>query len=194
MNSTKSTTGQSRLDLPSGSRSPALGVIVARLAWGLAWTLLFRPWPRRLGNGFRAGLLRLFGARVGRNVLLSPSMRVMKPWELVIGDYTAIGENVYFYNFCLIEVGSMTVISQDCYLCTGSHDHLDPQMPLTIKPVKIGSDAWVAAGAFVHPGVVIGDGAVIGARSVVTKSMPDWTVCAGHPCKPIKPRILKHNE
>jgi len=40
----------------------------------------------------------------------------------------------------------------------------------------------------VHPGVTIGEGAVIGARSVVTRDVPAWMVCAGHPCVPIKER------
>ena len=58
-------------------------------------------------------------------------------------------------------------------------------------PITIGESVWVAAGAFVAPGVTIGAGAVIGARSVVTKDMPDWTVCAGNPCRPLKPRVLR---
>jgi putative colanic acid biosynthesis acetyltransferase WcaF len=183
---------ESKLNLPAGSRRPGLGVIARRVLWGGVYILLFRPWPRRLGNGWRAYLLRLFGAKIGRNTLLSPTMKVMKPWELVIGDYSAIGDHVNFYNFCRTEIGSMTVISQGCYLCTGSHDHLDPQMPLITQPIAVGNDAWIAANVFIHPGVSIGTGAVIGACAVVTKSMPEWTICAGHPCKPIKPRILKN--
>jgi len=62
--------------------------------------------------------------------------------------------------------------------------------PLITKPIEIKDNAWVASEAFLHPGVTIGSGCVIGARSVVTKDMPDWMVCAGHPCKPIKPRII----
>ena len=55
-------------------------------------------------------------------------------------------------------------------------------------PIVVGDEAWIAAEAFVHPGVTIGKGAVIGARSVVTRDVPAWMVCAGHPCVPIKER------
>ena len=41
-----------------------------------------------------------------------------------------------------------------------------------------------------HPGVTIGNGAVIAARSVVTKDMPEWMVCGGMPCKPLKERVM----
>jgi putative colanic acid biosynthesis acetyltransferase WcaF len=64
-------------------------------------------------------------------------------------------------------------------------------MQLIWKPITIGSECWVAAEVFLGPGVDIGNGAVIGARSVVTKDMPEWMVCAGNPCKPIKIRSIK---
>ncbi|RYF46866.1 MAG: putative colanic acid biosynthesis acetyltransferase, partial [Cytophagaceae bacterium] len=51
-------------------------------------------------------------------------------------------------------------------------------------------NAWVAAEVFIHPGVTIGNGCVIGARSVVVSDMPQWMVCTGHPCKPLKPRVI----
>ena len=115
----------------------------------------------------------------------------MKPWKLRIGTGTAIGHRVEFYNFCMIEIGEMVLISQDCYLCTGTHDYTDPRMPLVTHPIKIEADSWLAAGVFVSPGVHIGRGAVVAARSVVTKDVPVWIVCGGQPCRAIKPRVLR---
>jgi putative colanic acid biosynthesis acetyltransferase WcaF len=80
------------------------------------------------------------------------------------------------------------VISQGTHLCTGTHDYNKPEFPLVTAPISVGNEAWLAAECFVLPGVEIGEGAVIGARSVVTTNIPSWMVCAGHPCKPIKPR------
>ena len=179
------------LDLPSGSVRPSVKIILGRLAWAWVRLFLFRPWPRRLGNTWRSLLLRLFGAKIGKGVFLSPDIRVMQPWKLEIGEWTAIGEGVHFYNFDLIKVGRMVVISQDAYLCTGTHDYTHPHNPLVVKPITIADEAWVAAGVFVAPGVEIAHGAVIGARAVVTKSMPPWMFCAGNPCKPIKARIIR---
>jgi putative colanic acid biosynthesis acetyltransferase WcaF len=92
-----------------------------------------------------------------------------------------------------IVIGAKAVISQDVDLIAGSHDYtrvdLQPELPLITRPIEIGSQAWVCAQAFVLPGVSIGEGAVIGARSVVTHDQPAWMVCAGNPCRPLKPRI-----
>lgn len=49
---------------------------------------------------------------------------------------------------------------------------------------------WIAVGAIVLPGVRIGDLAVVGAGSVVTKNLPEQTICAGNPCRLIKKRHL----
>jgi putative colanic acid biosynthesis acetyltransferase WcaF len=90
-----------------------------------------------------------------------------------------------------ITIGDRTVVSQDCYLCTGTHDYDDPGFVLITKPIAIGADAWLAAGCFVLPGVSIGDGAIVGARSVVTKDIAPWTIGAGNPFRPIRARTPK---
>lgn len=180
-----------RTNLTGGSRPPPLKVAVARIFWNVAWLCLFRTSPKRFGNRWRIALLRLFGAKIARSVLVCPDVRIMKPWELEIGEGSAIGPRVEIYNFCSVKIGRMVLISQDCYLCTGSHDHMNPLMPLITAPIMVEDESWVAAGAFIHPGVTIGHGAVIGARSVVSKNMPQWMICAGNPCKPIKPREFK---
>jgi putative colanic acid biosynthesis acetyltransferase WcaF len=118
-------------------------------------------------------------------------VKVWMPWNLTISDFTAIGRNVEIYNFAEISIGSNTVISQYSYLCSATHDYTHPHMTLTWFPITIGNSCWLAADTFVAPGVSIGDGCVIGARSVVTKSMPEWSVCAGNPCRALKPRAIK---
>ena len=107
-----------------------------------------------------------------------------------MGNYVVLGRNVEIYNYAHVKISDMTVVSQRSYLCTGSHDYTHPHMPLIWKPIIIGSECWIASEVFIAPGVEIGNGTVIGARSVVTKSMPEWMVCAGNPCKPIKPRTI----
>jgi len=90
-----------------------------------------------------------------------------------------------------IEIGSQTVISQDAYLCTASHDISSPTMELKTKPIIIGSNCWICARAIVLPGVTIGDGAVIGAGAVVSKDVEPWSVVCGSPAVVIKRRALK---
>ena len=96
------------------------------------------------------------------------------------------------YNFAQVDVGRMTVISQYCYLCTGTHNYRVAHMPLTYAPIAVGKECWLATGVYVSPGVTVADGAVVGAMSVVTKSLPDaWVVYAGNPCGPIKARVME---
>ena len=169
---------------PSFSLRNRLG----RLAWGITSVALFRLSPRPL-HGWRAFLLRCFGAKVGAGVHVYPGAKIWAPWNLELADECAIANGVTLYSQGKITVGYRAVVSQGAHLVTGTHDYNTPGFILITKPIHIGAHAWVAAEAFIHPGVTIGAGCVVGARSVVTRDMPDWMVCAGHPCIPLKPRI-----
>jgi putative colanic acid biosynthesis acetyltransferase WcaF len=162
---------------------------VARVVWGIIHVILFRYSPKPL-HGWRSFLLRMFGAKVGKGVHVYPGVKIWAPWNLNFGDECGVANGAILYSQGYITIGRRAVISQGAQLCSGTHDYTDPGFPLVTSPINVGDHAWVAAEAFVHPGISIGEGCVIGARSVVTKDMPDWMVCAGHPCKPIKERIM----
>lgn len=159
-----------------------------RLLWALA-TPLFRLSPR-LCYGWRRGLLRCFGASVGRQVRIDPSARVVIPWNLQIGDEASLGDRALVYNLGPVSIGARATISHLAHLCAGSHDYQDPRLPLLRMPIQIEADAWVCAQAFVGPGVRIGAGAVVAAGAVVTRSVDPWTVVAGNPARPVKTRTL----
>jgi len=167
-----------------------IGNRLGRMAWSMVHGLFFRFSPRPL-HSWRAFLLRLFGAHVGRGVHVYAGVRIWAPWNVRLADGAGIADGVTLYSQGRISIGRRAVISQGVHLCTGTHDYERSGFPLITEPISIGDYAWLAAEAFVHPGVTIGEGAVIGARSVVTKDMPAWTVCAGHPCKPIKDRTWR---
>lgn len=160
-----------------------------RVLWGVAYVVLFRYSPRPL-HAWRSFLLRCFGAKVGKGVHVYPGVTIWAPWNLILKDQCGIASGVNLYSQGLITVGKKAVVSQGSYICTGTHDYTKTGFPLYTVPITIGDEAWVAADVFVHPGVTIGDGCVIGARSVVTKNMPPWTVCAGFPSKVLKERII----
>lgn len=130
------------------------------------------------------------GAKIGQECNVLPGCKILMPWNLELGDYSAIGRDVEIYNFAPIKIGAMTVISQYVFLCTGTHDFTHPHMPLIFYPITVGKECWVAAGAFVAPNVTIGDGTVVGAYSVVSKSLPEWKICAGNPCRVLKDRTV----
>jgi putative colanic acid biosynthesis acetyltransferase WcaF len=160
---------------------------LTRIVWGVVNALFFRPSPKPF-HRWRAFLLRCFGATVGRGVHVYPNVSIWAPWNLTLGDECGVANGVILYSQGHISLGKRAVVSQGAHLCAGTHDYTQPGFPLVTKPIQVGNHVWIAAEAFVHAGVSIGEGAVIGARSVVQKDMPSWTVCAGHPCKPIKER------
>ena len=132
----------------------------------------------------------MFGAKIGHGVHPYPSVKIWAPWNLEMGDYSCLGDNVYCYCVAKIKLGAHSTVSQYTYLCAASHDIENPQMPLITAPITIGDGAWVTADVFIGPGVTIGEGAVVGARAVVLKDVEAWTVVAGNPAKFIKHRQL----
>ena len=106
-------------------------------------------------------------------------------------DYAGMADDVNCYSMATVTLGKKVVISQGAHLCTGTHDYESPHFQLYALPIHIGDSAWVCAESFIGPGVNVGEGAVIGARSVVTKAMPAWMVCAGNPCRPLKNRKIR---
>lgn len=163
-----------------------------RLLWRLCWLTLWQLCWKRF-YALRIILLRVFGARLPLHNEMAGSTWIEIPWNLAVGEYSAIGPRVTIYNLGLITIGSNTVISQDSYLCGGTHDYTKPTMPLIKVPITIGNHVWICAGAFIGPGVTIGEGVVVGARAVVTKDIEPWTVVAGNPAKVIKRRDHKES-
>jgi putative colanic acid biosynthesis acetyltransferase WcaF len=133
-------------------------------------------------------MLRAFGATVGRAVHVHPTVRITIPWNLSIGDYSAVGDGVILYALGPIAIGARTTISQGAHICAGTHDWRCRTMPLIKPPVSIGSDAWICADAFVGPGVTVSDAAILGARAVVMKDVGSGVIVAGNPAQPIGTR------
>lgn len=157
--------------------------------WWLVQSTLFGLSPQFL-YGWRRFLLRLFGANIGKGVLIRPSVRVTYPWKVSIGDWAWIGDDVILYSLGEIYIGENAVVSQRSYICTGGHDYIKPSFDIFANQIVIESEAWVATDVFVAPGVRIGRGAVIGARSTVFKDMPPMMICYGNPARAMQPRIV----
>lgn len=141
--------------------------------------------------GWRRFWLKLFGAKIGKNVLIRPSVKIVYPWKLTIGDHSWIGDDVSLYTLGEIDIGANTVVSQKCYLCTGSHNYTKPTFDIYAEKITIGEEVWLATDVFVAPGVTIGAGTVVGARSTVLHDLPEGMICYGNPAKPVKPRVMK---
>lgn len=160
---------------------------LARLLWQITYATVFRTTPRPM-HAWRAMILRLFGAKLGRNCHVYPKAVIWAPWNLHCEDVVAIADEAIVYNQSQITLRSHSTVSQQAYLCSATHDYDDPTFPMTSAPIVIGRYAWICARATVLPGVVIGDGAVLGLGSVASRDLEPWSVYAGLPAKKIKER------
>ena len=148
-------------------------------------------WP---GSGPRRACLRAFGARIGRGVVIKPRVRVKFPWRLSVGDHSWIGEGVWIDNLAEVRIGAHCCLSQNAYLCTGSHDWRSAGFDLITRPIDIQDQAWIAAQAVVGPGVTVGRGAVLALAAVAVDDLRSAWIYRGNPAQPVKPRSLNGAE
>ncbi|MGN6371281.1 MAG: WcaF family extracellular polysaccharide biosynthesis acetyltransferase [Phycisphaerae bacterium] len=170
--------------------SATRGMKVKRLLWAGVEGTLFR-WSFHTMNGWRAFLLRMFGAKVGERCIIRRTVRTYYPWNVAIGDMCILGDKAELYSLGTITIGEGAMVSQEAYLCAGTHDYADVTLPLVTPPIEIGAEAWICARAFVGPGVKVGEGAVVAACGVAVKDVEAWMIVGGNPAKVIKRRVLK---
>ena len=155
--------------------------------WWFTQSTLFKLSPQVFYK-WRNVVLRLFGAKIGKNVIIRPSVTITYPWKVSIGDNSWIGDDVVLYSLGEIIIGSDTVISQKSYICTGSHDYNKIDFPISAKKITIGNECWLATDVFVSPGISIPNGVVVGARSSVMDDLESYAVYVGSPARFLKKR------
>ena len=152
-----------------------------RVAWSVGiWAIRLSPRP---AFAWRRAILRLFGAKVGRFVNIYPTTRLYMPWNVELGDWTALGENVMLYSLGKIRIGRSVTVSYRGHVCAGSHDLSDPALPLIKPPIVIADGVWIGTEAFIGPGTEIGRYAIVGARAVVTKDVGEFDIVVGNPAR-----------
>lgn len=155
--------------------------------WWLIQASFFK-WSPQFLYGWRRFLLRLFGAEIGKNVIIRPTVKVTYPWKVKIGDNSWVGDYVELYSLGEITIGKDSVISQKSYLCTGSHDYLSSSFDIFSSPITIGNGVWVATDVYIAPGVTIEDDVLVGARSSVFKNLAGNYIYLGSPAEAVKKR------
>jgi galactoside O-acetyltransferase len=112
------------------------------------------------------------------------------------GHHCHFGDRVYAnYNLTCVDdthiyVGECTMIGPNVTIASAAHPISPKRRREGLqynKPVHIGKNCWIGAGAIILPGITIGDNSIIGAGSVVTHDVPPDVVAVGNPC-----RVLKH--
>jgi len=159
-----------------------------RVAWACGrWLVRFSPRPC---FAWRRALLRLFGARIGAHVHVYPTTRLYMPWNVEIGDWSALGEDVLVYSLGKVRIGRQVTVSYRAHLCAGTHDFADPALPLLKPPTSLEDGVWIGTDAFIGPGVTVKVGAIVGARAVVVKDVDPMTIVAGNPARHIGRRAV----
>jgi putative colanic acid biosynthesis acetyltransferase WcaF len=156
--------------------------------WWIVQSTLFALSPQ-VFFGWRRFLLRLFGAKIGKNVSIRPTSKITYPWKLTVGDNSWIGDDCTLYTLGNITIGANVAIAHRVYLNTGGHDYTVPTFDIFSNPIVIEDECWITNDVFVTAGVVIGKGTIVGARSTVLKSLPSNKICIGYPARPVKDRI-----
>lgn len=175
-----------RLDLFNNKEFDRGASKARELFWLAVSGICFSTWLP--GSSWRVALLRCFGAKVGAGVVIKPRVVVKFPWKLSIGDYSWIGERVWFDNLAPVSIGCHACISQGVYLCTGSHDWSLSSFDLITKPIEVADQTWLGAFSRVAPGVDVAQGAVLSMGSVATQPLEAWMVYSGHPAIAVRSR------
>jgi len=165
------------------------GSVAKRLLWYFTNMLFFKsmlPFP----SGFKASILRAFGAEVGQGVVIKPDVNIKYPWFLAIGHDCWIGEGVWIDNLATLRIGANVVLSQGAYLLTGSHDYKKAAFDLILGEIILEEGVWIGAKATVCPGVTCYSHSVLAVGSVATKDLEPYTIYQGNPAISKRKRVI----
>ena len=172
----------------SGQFDRGAGVVKEGI-WLVVSLVLFRLCPFSF-SALKVLVLRIFGARIGRNVTVKPQVKITFPWKLTVGDHVWLGEECWLLNLEYLIIGSNVCISQRAFLCAGSHDYKRPTFDLVTRPITLEDGVWVGAGCWVGSGITIGSHAVLTAGSVATKNLAAYGIYQGNPAVLVKQRVI----
>lgn len=141
-------------------------------------------------NGFKLFLLRLFGARLGKGIIIKPAVNIKYPWKLEIGDHVWIGEKVWIDNLDWVRIGSNSCLSQGAFLLCGNHDYKKSTFDLITSPITLREGVWIGAKAIVCPGITCHAHAVLSAGSLANKDLEAYGIYQGNPAVKVKERII----
>ncbi len=153
--------------------------------------IIFFKNPLVVSSSLKVALLRLFGAKAGRGIVIKPSVNIKYPWKLEIGDYSWIGECVWIDNLADVIIGNNCCISQGAFLLTGNHNYKKNSFDLITAPIILQDGVWIGAKAIVCPGVTCETHAVLSVASVATTNLPAYRICKGNPAEPVGERIIE---
>jgi putative colanic acid biosynthesis acetyltransferase WcaF len=143
-------------------------------------------------SAVKVALLRIFGAQVGRGVIIKPAVNIKYPWRLKIGNHVWIGEQVWIDNLENVEIGDHVCISQGAMLLCGNHNYKKSTFDLTVGKIILEQGAWIGAQTVVCPGVVCKSHSILTVGSVATSELKAYTIYQGNPAVAVKERVISN--
>lgn len=166
------------------------GGILKRIIW-YSINELFLNCGWNVSSGLKVRLLKMFGAKIGKGVMIKPCVNVKYPWNLTIGDYAWIGESVWIDNLVPVTIGDNAVLSQGAMLLCGNHNYKKVAFDLMVGEIYIEEGAWVGAQCTVCPGVTMHSHSVLSVGSVATKDCLAFSIYQGNPAVKVKDRVIE---
>jgi len=160
-----------------------------QMIWYLVNIIFFKN-PFNIFSALKVRMLRLFGAELGRGVVIKPSVNIKFPWKLRMGDHSWIGEDVWIDNLSDVLIGSNVNLSQGCLLLTGTHDHTKTSFDFQSHPIVLEDGVWIGAKAVVYGGVICRTHSILGIGSVAEKELDPYTIYKGNPAVPVLKRVV----
>jgi putative colanic acid biosynthesis acetyltransferase WcaF len=181
----KMQTDLSKFDVGDYKAGPALKVIIWYFVNYYVFDSAF-PWPYKL----KLALLRTFGAKVGKGLVIKTKVRIKNPWRLTIGENCWIGESVWIDNLENVVIGSNVSISQGAMLLTGNHDYTISSFPYRLGKIVLEDGVWVGAKSVVCPAVTCKSHSILTVNSVASKDLEAWGIYSGNPAALIRQRKM----
>ncbi len=165
------------------------GSAIQRVMWYFTHMAFFRSaFPF---SSFKVFLLRMYGARVGKGVVIKPHVRIKYPWLLELGNHIWIGEDVWIDNLGKVAIADHCCLSQGAMLLCGNHDYSKSTFDLMVGDITLEQGVWIGAKATVCPGVTCGSHSVLSVGSVATKNLEAYSIYQGVPAVKIKDRTIQ---
>ncbi len=135
-------------------------------------------------------LLKAFGAKVGKDVLIKPGVNIKYPWKLTVGDQSMIGERVWIDNVESVIIGRNVCLSQRVIILTGSHDYSKSSFDYSCAPIVLEDGVWIGANSLVAKGVTCYSHSMLSVNSVAERDLKQYTIYKGNPAMAVLKRRI----
>ena len=165
------------------------GNLILRILWYF-FSLIFFKSSWLPFTFIKVFILRIFGAKIGKSIVIKPRVNIKYPWKLSLGNHVWIGENVWIDNLDNVVIGNNVCISQGAFLLCGNHNYNKESFDLITKPITVEDGAWIGAKSTVLLGVTAKSHSILSAGSVTSNDLEPYSIYRGNPAEKVSVRTI----